>query len=110
MHAMGTIHQGVVGKYAGNQCTVIALFALAAAFLHPVSLWQSQAIGTAIISGNLAYTNYIDQQHVLPYHLAQDELASFSTIPVRYPTFNSFISYVHLVNTNSGAFYGVIGH
>ena len=94
------------GKYAGNQCAVIALFALAAAFLHPINTWQSSNIENAILSGNDAYTRYIDQQNLQPHYIAQDELLAFNVLPVT----NGFSRVnVHVTNIHHGLFYGIIG-
>ena len=64
----GTFHQGILGKYAGHQCTVIALFALAVAFLQPMSLWQTADVNNALLFGNDLYTHFIDNQIPIMSH------------------------------------------
>ena len=48
LSARGSFHQGMIGRYAGNQCTIVALFALAALFLQPSNFWTGTDVDNVL--------------------------------------------------------------
>ena len=106
LRAVGSYHQGIIGRYAGNQCTLIAMFALAAAFLHPMANWQRADIDNALLFGNDLYSNFIDERNCQPYHVAHDELINMAPIPVQIASLQADL---YPVRMHHGILFGVIG-
>lgn len=88
--------------YRGNQCTMIAFYALAFAFLVPCFDWSSNTMDSIMWNGDRLYSGYIDNfMNGNPEHLAHDQLEILHQVSVG--------GTLVLPNLMTGLFFGVVG-
>jgi len=88
----GSFHQGQIGIFAGNQCTMIAFYALALSLIVPCAHWDSDVIDFSLIEGDRLYTDTIlSSFNGHPTHLMHQDLQSMSQLSVLQHTISSEI-------------------
>ena len=103
LQCFGGFCQGSMSsKYAGFQCTMIVLYALAFAFLTPCNEWNTMTMNTVLHNGDRMYTSYIDNyMSGMPQFLAHDQLHIVHNVEL--------LGHVLQPTVHSNLFYGAVG-
>jgi hypothetical protein len=100
----GQCHQGYpyfTDKFAGRQCTVMALVALCFAYLNPGTDWHRNDINCAIVEGHQRYIENIESIGIGIRNLQHNEVPRY---------FHGFMGLGDVeVDADSHSFYGVVG-
>ena len=103
LRCCGSFCQGSMpSKYPGFQCTMIALFALAFAYLKPCTEWNMMTMNSIVQDGNSLYTAYVDNyMNGIPQFLAHDQLDILNDVQI----YGSIVQ----PTVHSNLFYGAVG-
>ncbi len=99
----GFMHQGQVGRNRGFQCSAIALFALAVAFLQSPHTWTSTDVDSIVLEGNALYDVVLGSN--APYHLNHDDLTTLNGISMHHYGLTDPLQF----ELDIGQIYGVVG-